>query len=206
MSRQKIIAILTRSHDGWGSQWSMQKPSRADPRLCWAACLGWPSGPCCTYSVAAGGAQTALWNREAAINTTSNYATWVALLYLKVQMEVPMWASFLPDRKIMNTVVFLQGNPATEQPFYGWGLHSVLHMDSSKVCLVPHNSGFSASKEIQDYLCYSLFIWKQNFQCYFIVSKCLSYSDNHRAASPSKKQSFLFNFMAPVSGSSHASL
>lgn len=82
-----------------GSQWSKQEPSWADPRPCWAACLGWPSGPCCTYSVAAGGAQTALWNREAANNTTSDYATWVVLLYLKVQREVLMWTSFLPDSK-----------------------------------------------------------------------------------------------------------
>lgn len=59
----------------------MQEPSPADP-------------PCAGLRVWAGRAARTPWlqgePREAAINITSDYATWVALLYLKVQMEVPM--------------------------------------------------------------------------------------------------------------------
>lgn len=97
----------------------------------------------------------------------------------------------------MNRVVFLQGNPATEQ-------HGVTFLWLGSAQHVAHGlfrglfgaAQFrvpSIKRDPRLSILFSLnmvIFNKQNFQCYFRVSKCPSYSDHHRAVSPGTKQTF----------------
>lgn len=73
----------------------------------------------------------------------------------KCTWKFPCEHPFYLTATIMYRVVFLQGNLETKQHGLtllwvrsAYGPH--MHMDSLKVCLVLHSSGFPESKEIQD--------------------------------------------------------
>lgn len=127
----------------------------------------------------------------------------------KCRWKFPCEHPFYLTAKIMNRVVFLQRNPATEQ-------HGVtfLWMGSAVCCTWTLWRSVwcwtiqgSQHQKIQDYLYYFLFIWLAliEFSTLFYSVQVPPLFRSSQSSISWHKPNSLFHFIATVSGSSHAS-
>lgn len=183
----------------------MQEPSGADPRLCWAACLGWLSGPCCTYSVDQGEVSQPSETEKLQPTPPAIMPPGRPCFIWKCTWKLPCEHPFYLTAKITNRVVFLQGNLATKQ-------HGVTFLWVGSAQHVAHGlfgglfgtAWFRVPSIKRDPRWLSLInrIFKAILERPS-ASRTQIITEQYLLA---QNKLSMFHFMAPVSGSSHASL
>lgn len=173
----------------------MHAGAKSRPTPVWGACLGWPV----LHVLCSCRGSPASPLKQRSCSQLHQRLCHLGGLALSESADGSSHVSILSPMtaKIINRVVFLQGNPATEQ-------HRVTFLWMGSAQCVAHGlfKGLFGAEQFRLprikrdprlsilFSLYTVSFNKYNFQRYFIVSKCLSYSDHHRAASPGTKETF----------------